>query len=80
MEIKLKELWEEANIDESMEEYVKRIVSEKIGPYIDLIINTKISALASEVAITKGFAECADSKINAHLMGHNKIKTEKEND
>jgi len=77
MEINLNELWKEFELDETLEEHVKKsiqrrlekadeIINEHISEKIDMAI-VKIEKKLSEATI---FAKCADTKINQHLTNH----------
>jgi len=84
MEIKLENLWDEFEFNETLKEHVEGKVDkyiEKISEQIDRAIEKRItSAIADmnrELSIAKTFSECADTKINKHLLTHsNKEKEE----
>lgn len=77
MEIKINDLWKEMEFDESLEEYVKKQIDRHISEIkqkTDKAIKTRIisaiDSMRKDIESSKGFAECADAKINKHLLYH----------
>ena len=80
MEIKLEDLWEELEFEESLKEYVERKVDshiERITEQTNKAIKTRIKGaiedMREELLTIKGFAKCADTKINKHLISHREL-------
>ncbi len=85
MEVKISDLWEELELDESLKEYIERKVDEeikeintKVNEAIKCRIKTAIKDMKKDIELYKGFAECADAKINRHLLAHQQIPSELE--
>ncbi len=77
MQISIEELWAELDINQTLEEYVKEKVdrhiariTEKTDAAIKARIIGAIKSMRKELESSKGFAECADVKINKHLIFH----------
>jgi len=77
MEIRIEDLWEELEFDESLKEYVERKVdiyiqktTEQTDEAIKKRIEYAIENISSKLGIIMAFSECADTKINTHLLNH----------
>ncbi len=85
MIIKLEDLWDELEFDETLKEYVEgKVVRyiKKINSQINCAIKARmesaIADISDELATIKGFAKCADTKINRHLLSHCELPKELE--
>ncbi len=85
MNVNLTQLWEELEIEGTLQEYFERRIDKEINrikPMINKAIKTRIitaiESMTTELNSFKGFAKCADTKINAHLLGHEEIPIELE--
>ena len=80
MKIKLEDLWEELEIDESLKEYTEnkidkylRQITHRVDNTIKTMILSAIEEMKKDIASSKTFSICADTKINKHLLSHCEI-------
>lgn len=80
MEIRLEDLWQELALDTSLSEYVETQIDAtlaRLTTRVDKFIEAKVDAVVKEVlhelGTTKCLINCADKKINKHLILHQKM-------
>ncbi len=81
MEVELEKLWDELNPSESLREHVEGRVEDYIEGFekkIDYAMEryfkekmlSIVKNITRDISVIKAFSECADTKINNHLIEH----------